>query len=67
MSERSSKPGEVGATCDHCGGPAERGPGDVLRCACGSLLARWVPEGIELKCRRCKRAVVIPLQEAATG
>lgn len=27
------------------------------RCTCGSLLARMVPEGVELKCRRCKRTV----------
>jgi hypothetical protein len=26
------------------------------------LLARRVPEGVELKCRRCKRTVVIPLE-----
>jgi hypothetical protein len=30
---------------------------------CGSLLARLVPEGVELKCRRCKRQVVVPLKE----
>jgi phage FluMu protein Com len=33
-----------------------------LRCACGSLLARRVRDGVELKCRRCKRTVVIPLE-----
>jgi phage FluMu protein Com len=33
-----------------------------LRCACGSLLARRVRDGIELKCRRCKRTVVVPLE-----
>ena len=32
-----------------------------LRCCCGSLLARLVNDGVELKCRRCKRQVVIPL------
>jgi phage FluMu protein Com len=32
-----------------------------VRCPCGSLLARLVPGGVELKCRRCKRQVVIPL------
>jgi hypothetical protein len=37
---------------------------DDLRCACGSLLARRVQEGVELKCRRCKRTVVIPLEDA---
>lgn len=37
-----------------------------MRCACGSLLARRVPEGVELKCRRCKRTVVIPLEDDAT-
>ncbi|HYY25354.1 MAG TPA: hypothetical protein VE689_07685 [Candidatus Udaeobacter sp.] len=32
-----------------------------LRCCCGSLLARLVPQGVELKCRRCKRHVILPL------
>ncbi|MSP38016.1 MAG: hypothetical protein EXR70_05955 [Deltaproteobacteria bacterium] len=31
-----------------------------LRCGCGNLLARVVAEGVELKCRRCKRQVIIP-------
>jgi phage FluMu protein Com len=35
--------------------------GKALRCHCGSLLARLVPGGVELKCRRCKRTVVIAL------
>jgi len=29
------------------------------RCDCGSLLARWRAGAIELKCRRCKRRVVL--------
>ena len=33
----------------------------ALRCCCGSLLARIIPDGVELKCRRCKRQVVIDL------
>jgi hypothetical protein len=32
-----------------------------FRCHCGSLLARLVPEGVELKCRRCKRRIVVHL------
>jgi hypothetical protein len=36
-------------------------PGRELRCDCGSLLARRVEGGVELKCRRCKRTVVLPL------
>ena len=35
--------------------------GKALRCHCGSLLARLVPGGVELKCRRCKRTVVVAL------
>ena len=31
-----------------------------LRCCCGSLVARWVAGGLELKCRRCKRLVFVP-------
>jgi len=33
----------------------------LVRCGCGNLLARVVPEGVELKCRRCKRQVIVPL------
>jgi len=28
---------------------------------CGSLLARWVEDAVELKCRRCKRTLRVPL------
>ena len=38
--------------------------GDV-RCLCGSLLARLVPGGVELKCRRCHRTQVVALEEPA--
>jgi len=38
--------------------------GDELRCQCGSLLARVTSKGIELKCRRCKRILLIPLSMA---
>lgn len=34
-----------------------------LRCECGSLMARLTAAGIELKCRRCKRVVVVPVGE----
>jgi hypothetical protein len=34
------------------------------RCLCGSLVARRVPAGVELKCRRCKRTIVLPLDVA---
>jgi hypothetical protein len=34
---------------------------DACRCDCGSLLARLVAGGVEIKCRRCKRTHVIPL------
>lgn len=38
--------------------------GDDCRCLCGNLLARVVGDRVELKCRRCKRTLLIPL---ATG
>lgn len=34
-----------------------------FRCLCGSLLARLVPEGVEIKCRKCKRQIVLPVLE----
>ena len=37
-----------------------REDGAAHRCSCGSLLARLVAGGVELKCRRCKRIVLLP-------
>jgi hypothetical protein len=39
---------------------------NALRCCCGSLLARVVAAGVEIKCRRCKRRVVVPLNAKGT-
>ena len=36
---------------------------DQCRCSCGSLLARVVAEGLELKCRKCKSLVLIRHEE----
>ena len=37
---------------------------DEVRCDCGSLMARVTERGIELKCRRCKRVVLVATGEA---
>lgn len=50
--------------CEHCEAVPERGEGNALRCACGSLLARYVEGRLELKCRRCKRTVLVPFEPA---
>lgn len=34
------------------------------RCGCGNLLARITPRGVEVKCRRCKRVVLLPVTPA---
>ncbi|KYF53069.1 hypothetical protein BE04_26950 [Sorangium cellulosum] len=52
-----------GGRCERCG-VAGHGGTDAVRCDCGSMLARHVAGGIELKCRRCKRVVVIPIAPA---
>jgi len=38
-------------------------PAAACRCVCGSLVARVVTDGIELKCRRCKRKLLVPLSQ----
>ena len=44
------------------GDAARCAPGQAdCRCLCGSLLARVVPGGVELKCRRCKRTLLVAL------
>lgn len=30
------------------------------RCECGQLMAKICGQGLELKCKRCKRIVIIP-------
>jgi hypothetical protein len=54
-----------GADQDRRGGRATmcRAPSAERRCLCGNLLARLVPGGVELKCRRCKQIVVVALLE----
>ena len=37
--------------------------GDRCRCSCGSMLARMVRDGLELKCRKCKSLVLITHDE----
>jgi phage FluMu protein Com len=37
--------------------------GDQCRCHCGSMLARVVAQGLELKCRKCKTLVLITHDE----
>jgi phage FluMu protein Com len=41
----------------------EEGKAIDIRCACGSLLAKMTPSGIEIKCRKCKRVQIIPYSQ----
>lgn len=45
--------------------PGERGAAADVRCLCGGLLARWKGGALELKCRRCKRMLLIPQDQIA--
>jgi phage FluMu protein Com len=36
---------------------------DQCRCTCGSMLARVVREGLELKCRKCKSLILVRHEE----
>lgn len=59
---------QLGSECDHsCEAAASQRRGDGLRCPCGSLLARYVNGHIELKCRRCKRTVIMPVTPGPVG
>lgn len=46
--------------------PGRTKPSDDLRCDCGALLARTVEDRLELKCRRCRRIVVLKLDELSS-
>jgi len=46
--------------CAHSGRSRTRRGDHDCRCRCGSLVARIVSEGVELRCRRCKRTLLVP-------
>lgn len=41
--------------------------GGATRCECGQLIAKVRDQGLELKCKRCKRLVVIPFTSIEGG
>jgi len=49
--------------CPHCGEPQEYSAALDLRCECGFLLCKLTEDALEIKCRRCKRLVYIPVPE----
>ena len=65
VSARSDPRGSVRA------GAPTPGPGQAAplecRCGCGSLLGRLRPDGVELKCRRCKRAITLTFTKLFAG
>jgi hypothetical protein len=61
MSRSTEKPGGADPPGGRDREAIQLDPPDHLRCHCGSLLARLVPGGVELKCRRCKRTFTLPL------
>lgn len=48
---------------DHASASGSPSTPDQVRCVCGGLLARRLPNGVELKCRRCKRVVMVWFDE----
>ena len=42
---------------------SERRQGRETRCECGQLIAKVAEGGLELKCKRCKRIVIIPFSD----
>jgi phage FluMu protein Com len=40
---------------------------DEIRCSCRQLVAVKTPDGLAIKCRRCKRIHVIPIETDFSG
>jgi hypothetical protein len=62
--ENDGPQGDGSARCEGCGAGTSGREGGDLRCECGSLIARLVAGRVELKCRRCKRTISLPLAPA---
>lgn len=67
QSDRSSAGSDGSDACSPNGAGGEGQEGTELRCACGSLLARYVDGKVELKCRRCKRTMWITVSAEANN
>jgi hypothetical protein len=64
--ESNSQQVQGSEPCRQCGqGGASRAEDGVLRCECGSLMARYRNGQLELKCRRCKRTILVALERDA--
>jgi hypothetical protein len=55
--ERDLQRNRAHAPCEQCA--------SELRCECGNLIARLVAGRVELKCRRCKRTIMLPISPGA--
>jgi hypothetical protein len=42
----------------------ETSDGASCHCPCGALQCRLTERGVEIKCRKCKRVVVVPLTKS---
>ena len=49
--------------CLKCEAPANHEIPTELRCECGFLLCKLSEDAIEVKCRRCKRLVYVPVDD----
>ncbi|MFO8058976.1 MAG: hypothetical protein R6V10_16950 [bacterium] len=49
--------------CPHCGAFANHEVPTEVRCECGFLLCKLSEEYLEIKCRRCKKVVFIPIAD----
>ncbi len=60
LPEKNNRMRPQEARCDHdCLVLGTQQTTNEMRCDCGSLLARRMERSIELKCRRCKRRVIV--------
>jgi hypothetical protein len=59
MRSKKGSLGNTGDPTDGCAGGDVHEVAGSIRCECGSLLARQVAEHLELKCRRCKRTILV--------
>lgn len=51
------------AECRSQEGRTKTGERREVRCECGNLVAKLMPSGLQLKCRRCKRLAIIPFDQ----
>ena len=64
---KEPKNSQTGTSAANASTPSRHSESPEARCHCGQLVAKLTDDGIELKCKRCKRLILLPFTSFKSG